>query len=97
MHYPHFHEYNPWADKLCYLTKVPVFLSEAYSKKQLDLLFDGKYDVYLLRHANGVNFSIGIRYGKELNEYLSPFVPYHVRYALWDHLEKIIQPSETVV
>jgi len=69
----HWHFYNPWRDKLVYvrLTDLLKLLPAGYSGYVAN--YGRRLDAYLLPQPNGL-FSVGIRYGSEPHEYLSPYV-----------------------
>lgn len=63
----HWHDFNPWASKLVYLPsleEVYELTGQDYSSRT------GKFDAYIIE--GGGYFSVGIRYGKKPEDYLSP-------------------------
>lgn len=72
----HWHEFNPWADKLIYVPLETAAFLCGYSWTAETTLehwrqYGDKFDAYVLPQPNG-HHSIGVRYGAEGDEYLSP-------------------------
>ena len=75
----HWHSYNPWADKLVYVPDL-YELAQCVSTDPSDtkyrwLQLGPLIDAYILPQESG-DHSIGIRYGRELDQYHSPFVQF---------------------
>lgn len=72
----HWHDHNPWADRLIYLPdleELSACLDSANPTRHLDRWLNehSKLDAYLIRNPNGFH-SCGLRYGPEEDQYLSP-------------------------
>ena len=76
----HWHDFNPWADRLIYVPDLDEFLGclqypeaiEFYHEK-CEKYFCGKVDAYILLQLSGLHEG-GIRYGAKPEEYLSPYM-----------------------
>lgn len=68
----HWHDFNPWAANLVYLPSILEALGEA-AENRIFADYGQQVDLYLLRSPEGAH-SCGIRYGRELHEYLSPAI-----------------------
>lgn len=95
----HWHERNPWADKVVYVPAEE--LAEAISGGTAELQ-DGtiipldkefflsrwrkheKIDCYILPHPNDKYHSVGVRYGPKGHQYYSPYG------RNWDELDKLL-------
>jgi hypothetical protein len=94
---PHFHDFNPWANTLIYLPDLEEFLEalpddevRVYSEEgtsriarnrtqyQNQITSLKKYDLYVLKDGE-----LGVRFGKEGNQYLSPYSDKEKAKALW--------------
>jgi len=80
---PHFHDFNPWASELAYIPDLDEFvdaLDPFYNRERYKnrLRTVGKYDVYVL--SNG---DLGVRFGREESQYLSPASNEPKAKALW--------------
>ena len=75
----HWHDFNPWADRLIYVPDLEEFLECLYYPDNAQHYRDkcthyyDKVDAYILLQPSGMH-SGGIRYGREGNEYLSPYM-----------------------
>jgi hypothetical protein len=74
----HWHDYNPWADRLIYIPSLeelaealqyPGIISEKVKQWQKA---GKKLDAYVLCQPSG-DHCMGIRYGAEPHEYISPY------------------------
>lgn len=89
----HWHDFNPWADRLIYAPDLDEFLAclqhpqtiAAYREKCLTY---GKIDAYILLQPSG-HHSGGIRYGSQGSEYLSP----HMNHAKLEVLARRLAPE----
>lgn len=80
----HWHDFNPWAHDLVYLASLEE--AEALSDRDAEHWLrqsqisgtPGKLDAYLLRDGplsrGPREFNLGIRWGKEPEEYFSPWI-----------------------
>ncbi len=64
----HWHFDNPWRDRVIY---VPLHLLVPVLDTHYQRQYGQKLDAYLLPQPDG-SFSVGIRYGAEPDQYLSP-------------------------
>ena len=73
----YWHEYNPWANDIIYIPLETAAELCSYSWPSYETLwhwkqYSDKLDAYILPQPSG-DHSVGVRYGKEGNEYLSPY------------------------
>ena len=80
----HWHDYNPWANKLIYVPSIAEVIGKKAEARILKQ-YGERVDAYILPQPEGIPPSFGVRYGKEGHEYLSPYV-----WHLQKHLERLI-------
>lgn len=79
---PYWHKFNPWSDHVVYLPSVKVaaeMLDKSYMYRgtvefwvNVWKAYGDQLDPYILPSPNG-DHSLGIRYGAEPGNYLSPY------------------------
>lgn len=78
------HDFNPWADRLVYLpdlAELSACLDPLHAERHLirwQAEHKSAMDAYIISAAQGRLHSCGIRYGKEGEQYYSPYINSYV-------------------
>lgn len=93
----HWHDNNPWSAHLVYISEpgeLEALTEGRYSLDELQKQGHPKLDIYLIPNFSFYH-SLGIRYGREPNEYYSPWANQEIaERLLWKYAPQLFNIEE---